>query len=222
MNQEEIKSPDTITLKELQSELKKINKKKASEEVYWWLNENIVNYIDTHQKYFSLSFLAHEEMMPEMAKVEHLCTRFNAVELSMADGETFEKALEREDVTEEGKMQDCINDFMEDIRDLMEKNKKRSEELFKALSNYYEVVGFYKKNPLVKELQGYIKIEYLSFENMELDVTKTPLVPVCDDDGKIVDYRRDESKTETITKMPPAFTIDFGIEMWEDKKSFFL
>jgi len=224
MNQEEIKpqeenqkSSPAITLEELQTELKKINKKKAAEEIYWWLKENINNYIDTHQTSYSLSFLAHEEMMPEMAKIEHLCTRFNAVEFKMGDGETFETALEREDVTEEGMMQECINDFMEEIRESMEKNKKKSEELFKLLSNFYEVVGFYKKSPLIKELKGYIKVEYLSFENMELDLTKTPLVPVLDDEGKIVNYRRDESKTETISKMPPAFTIDFGIEMWENK-----
>ncbi len=217
MNKEESKSPDTITLKELQEELKKVNKNKASEEVFWWLKENITNYIDTHQNYFSLSFLADEDKMPEMAKVEHLCTRFNAIELNLADGETFDKAIEREDVAEEGKMQEYINDFMEEIRVLMEKNKKKSEELFKDLSYYYTVVGFYKKSPLVKELHGYVKIEYFSFENMELDVTKTPLVPVYDDTGVVVNYRRDESKTETITKMPPAFSIDLGIEMWEDK-----
>ena len=121
------------------------------------------------------------------------------------------------EIKEEAKKQDLINDWMEEVLEIMNENEERKSELFKALGYYYEVIGFYKKSPISKKLEGYVKIDYLSFENMRVPVTKTPMKEIRNSSGEIVDYKRDEANTEVVAEMPPSFCIDFSIDFWEEK-----
>jgi len=206
-----------MNIEEMKRELSLINKIKIVDEIFWWLRENIVNYIDTHSYFYSLSFLSHEEKMSETAKVEHLFSQFNVVDMSQFEGMSEKEVMESYEMTQDALNQEAMNEFMEEVKELMTEDKENLKILFKAISEYYSVVGFYKNSPLVKELDGYIDIEYLSFENLTLDVTKTPLVPVYDREGNIVDYKKDTSKTETLANMPASFCIDMTINLWEEK-----
>lgn len=206
-----------MNIEEMKRELSLINKIKIVDEIFWWLRENIVNYIDTHNFSYSLSFLSHEEKMPETAKIEHLFSQFNVIDMSQFDGMSEKEIMESYEMTQDALNQEAINEFMEEVKDLMIEDKENLKILFKAISEYYSLVGFYNNSPLVKKLDGYIDIEYLSFENLTLDVIKTPLIPVYDREGNIVDYKKDDSKKETLTNMPESFCIDMTINLWEGK-----
>lgn len=207
-----------MTFEEFKSEMDKINKERVADEIFWWLKDNILTYIDTYKNSYSLSFLSHEEKMLETSKMEHLCYQLKPIEVSMGDFDSLAEALDSDpEIIEDSKKQDLINDWMEGVLEIMNENEERKLELFKALGYYYEVVGFYKKNPISKDLEGYVKIEYLSFENMRVPVTKTPMKEVRNDAGEIVDYKRDEANTEVVAEMPPSFCIDFSIDFWENK-----
>lgn len=207
---------------ELRSALSDVDKSKIAAEIFWWLKENIVNYIDTHNFTYSLSFLAHEEKMPETAKIEHLFSKFNAVDMSKFEGMSEKEIFESEEITKDAENQEEMNLFMESVRTTMIENKDLLADYFKELSEYYKVVGFYRDTPLVKSLDGYIDIEYLSFENITVEVTKSPLIPIYDSDGHIIDYKKDDSKKETLEKMPASFCIDLTINLWEEKNEFSL
>jgi hypothetical protein len=207
-----------MTLEEFRSEMDKIDMGLVADEIFWWLKDNILTYVDTYKRAFSLSFLSHEEKMPETSKMEHLCYQLKPIEVSMGDFSSLKEALDSDpEIIEDSKKQDLINDWMDRVLEAMNENEEKKTDLFKALSYYYEVVGFYKKNPIAKELEGYIKIDYLSFENMRVPVTKTPMKEIKNDAGEVVDYQRDEENTEVVAEMPPSFCIDFSIDFWEKK-----
>lgn len=207
-----------MTFKEFKEEMGKIDQSKVADEIFWWLNDNILTYIDTYKKSYSLSFLSHEEKMPETAKMEHLCYQLKPIELGSKEFDSLDDFINNDpEIKEEAEKQDLINSWMESVQDIMNDDEEKKNSIFKALSYYYEVIGFYKKDPVTKDLEGYVRIDYLSFENMRVPVTKTPMKAVKNSDGEIVDYVRDEEGTEIVAEMPPSFCIDFSIDFWESK-----
>lgn len=200
-------------------ELMNVDKQKAAQELLWWLTEKIVSYIDNHQTSYTLSFLADREKMPELSKVEDLGYSLTTIELSADDAADFDKEIEEnEDVKREGKMIKLMNSFMKDVRELALEDKEAMEKFFRALLYYYSTVAFYKGKPISKDMGGYIDLQYFSFENMSMQITKVPLIPVKNDKGEIIDYKRDSSKKEIVGEMPPAFAVDFEIVFWEKKE----
>jgi hypothetical protein len=210
-------------IEEFVLELEKIDKNKISDEIFWWVKENILSYIDTMRTSYSLDFLADEQLMPETAKLEHLCYQLDPTDIDLdtmntdSQADSIEEALKNPELIEETAKQESINEFMDSIRNIMTDNSEKREEIFSALSYFYDVVGFYDKKPIVKNLKGYVAIDYLAFENIRVPVTKTPMTPVYNEEGEVIDYKRDESKTEIVAEKPPAFSIDFSIDFWEDK-----
>jgi uncharacterized protein (DUF2164 family) len=211
-----------MELQEFKAELLKIDKQRVAEEIIGWLTRKVDTYIDNHQAQYNLSFLS-DDQMPETLKVEALGNTLDAIEISTEEIANLEKEIEEnEEVKKESELIDCLREFMDDIRSLMIENEDGMKSFFVALSKYYSTVAFYKNKPINKDLAGYINLEYIGFENIKMDVFKTPLVPVYNSKREIVDYKRDETKRELVTKMPPAFAIDFGIEFWENKEDFSL
>ncbi len=212
-----------MELLEFKSKLEEIDKYLVAKEVVWWLVNKIPTYIDNHQTTYTLSFLSDEQNMKETSKAERLGNSLNAIELDASELANFDEEIENNlEVKKESEMIDLLKDFMEDVRGVIIENKEWMEEFYKALSFYYSTVAYYKAKPISKDLKGYIEIEYLGFENVKMDVYKTPLVPIKNTDGEIVDYKRDESKKELISKMPPSFCVDFGIVFWETQEEFSL
>lgn len=212
-----------MELLEFSAELEKVDKRKVAEEILWWLIEKIDTYIDNHQTEYTLSFLADTEKMPETCKVEKLGYTLTTVEIATNDVLNLEKEIENNpDVKRESEIVDCLRRFMEDVKELIVEDKEGMKRFFDALSKYYSTVAFYREKPVNKKLDGYINLQYLGFENMKLDVTKTPMIPIFNEEGEIIDYKKDKSKTEVVAKMPPAFAVDFGIEFWENKDEFSL
>jgi hypothetical protein len=147
-----------------------------------------------------------------------LCYQLKPIEVAVGDVKTLEEFIETDpQVKEDSKKQEMINSCMNGVLEEMMCDKENKEKYFKALSYYYEVVGFYKRNPVSKSLDGYVSIDYLSFENIRVPVTKTPMIEIKNDDGEVVDYKRDEANTKVVAEMPPSFCIDFSIDFWENK-----
>ena len=207
-----------MTFEEFKSQIDKMSKVNVANEIYWWLKDNILTYIDTYKNSYSLSFLAHEEKMVETAKVEHLCYQLKPIELSLGDFKALTEALDSDpEIVEDSKKQDLINEWMDGVLEIMNENEQMKSEFFEALVYYYEIVGFYENNPVAKKLQGYVSIDYLSFENMRVPVTKTPMKEIKNEAGEVIDYMKDEANMEVVAEMPPSFCIDFSIDFWEDK-----
>jgi hypothetical protein len=205
--------------KEFKKELTKINKNKAAEELMWWLNEKIETYIDNHLTTYSLSFLADQEKTPELHKIEALGYSLTAIQVSSENLVNLEDEIENnEEVASESHKIKLLNSFMEEIKEIAINDKKRMDDFFNSLLFYYSTVAFYKGKPVSKDMNGYIDIQYFSFENISMDVFKTQLIPVYNKGGEVIDYKKDDSNKTLVGSMPPSFVIDFEIVFWENKQ----
>lgn len=204
----------------LAEEIKTFGEKTLADEIVWWIVNNVVNFISTETVNFSLSFLAHEEKMPEMARLEALCREIDTMEIDVTgDADQMMNELESNpEIEASAKMQQMVIDLLERVRLFLEDYEDGKKLVMDAFSFYHDFVGINVKTreEILRKLDGYVSFDYLSFENIESTLTKTPMNPVFDEEGRVIDYVRDESKKETL-RMPPSFCIDFTVELWEDK-----
>lgn len=213
-----------MELCELEAKLECFDKKKIADEIVWWIVENVPNFIDTQRTSYSLSFLAHEEKMPEMAQLEMLCREIDKIEIEVSgEMDQMSDLVENDpEIAKAAEMQQAIIDFMEDVREIMTGEEDEDNEyktrIKKSFSFYQDFVGVNIETgeEITKDMDGYVSFEYLSFENVDMTVTATAMVPVLDSDGRLVDYKRDESQSK-VMEMPSSFCIDFKIQLWENK-----
>jgi hypothetical protein len=204
---------------ELRVEVDSLSKSAIAKEVSWWLCENVKNFIDTNKTSYSLSFLAHEEMMPQMAKLEALCRQIDNIEIE-GDGtdDQISRMIEDNDEVEEAsKMQVIVIDFLEDVRLVLSEDEELTNDVLKAFSYYKDFVGFDEQGKdITRPLTGFVEFSYLSFENSEMSVTITSKIPVLDSMGRLKEYKIDKENEKTL-EMPASFCLDIVVQLWEDK-----
>ena len=211
----------SITVEEAQKTVNGLDVKKMSDEVYWWLTSKVEEYVDSHKADYYLTFLSDEEHMPEMAKLEALCRELqNTVKVDLSGGNTdaiIKQAFEENaDVQEESEITEMVVNALEKVRLAMIDDKEKLQELFDRISFFYKLVGVFRGTPVKKDLQGYVRIDYLSFENVEMMIKTTPMREVKNEEGETIDVVKDESASEVQT-MLPSFTIDLLVDIWEDQ-----
>lgn len=207
-----------MTTEDFINQLEEIDKGKVGNEIFWWLKENITNYVDTQHKIYYLSFLSDEEKMPETTKIEKLCNTMSPIETTESELGTLTEAIENNaDIVEDSKKQEAVNEFLDLVLQNMNENERQKDDLFRALCYYYEVIGFYKSSVVTEKLNGYVSIDYLSFENVRMPVTRTPMKAVKNEAGEIVDYIADTENVVIVADKPPSFAVDFSVNFWEDK-----
>lgn len=204
---------------ELKDKLASLDKAKVASEVIWWICENVKNFVDTKQHSYALSFLAHEEKMPETARLEALCRQIDNIEIE-STGDVNQMAEEVEnnpEVAKAAEMQTMIVDFLEDVRGILCADDQAGQDVMKAFAYYQDFVGYTEKGEDIKRpLNGFVEFKYLSFENADMSITITPKTPVCDKQGRLLEYKRDPANAKTI-EMPASFCLDLVVQLWEDK-----
>lgn len=90
--------------------------------------------------------------------------------------------------------------------------KARIEELFKKMKYYYELTGFRNGEPVFRELKGYLKIERFDFDAIETPVEVTQKIPIVEN-GEVVGM---EDMGKVTYMLPPGFTLELNIVLWED------
>ena len=228
MSEEVVKRVDedalelTITAEEASEIIASLDASQASTEVFWWLTSKVTDYVDSHKNDYYLTFLSDEEHMPVMAKLESLCRELqNTVKIDLSEvadtDDVIKQAFEdNEEIDEESKITEMVVAFLEKVREIMSEDKERLQALFETISHFYKMVGVFRGTPVKKDLQGYVKIEYLSFENVEMMIKSTPMREVKNEEGETIDVVKDESASEVQT-MLPSFTIDLLVDIWEDQ-----
>lgn len=208
-----------MEIKDFIKELNQIDKNKVSKEIFNWIIKSKDSYIDTHKTTYMINFMADPVNMPETLKIEQLATTLSKIEIKAGEEESFKDAIEsNEEVEEESVKQEALNNYLNEVCEIMSSDSDSLEKLFKELSFYYEMVGFSKDGkPITKELDGYVNVLYLSFENVDMELSRTPLIPVLDSDGRVVSYEKKESEREIIANLPPNFAFDMEISFWEKK-----
>ena len=208
-----------MTVEEFRSGISLLDKTTVAKETAWWIEDNVKNFIDTKQHSYSLCFLAHEEKMPEMAKLEALCRQIDDVDIEI-NGDVDQLSYELEnnqDVSDSAEMQEMAIDFLEEVRGILCDDQELTAGVMKAFAYYYDFVGYTESGEdITRPLTGFVEFTYLSYENADMSVTITAKIPVLDSLGRLKDYKLDKENAKT-TKVPASFCIDLVVQLWEDK-----
>ena len=193
-----------ITSTEIQKLAKKIDIKKASEEMLGWLIDNVEQYIDNKETVFSLYFPVDKVNLDKMNQIFNL-------------GSLYQN-FENEKIKEERECIKELDDVVELIKKEMVDNKDLLEKLFKKLVYYYEMIGFnIKTGPVIQDMDGYIIIKKFFYEPIGMDLTVTKRYNKMNTDGTL---SAADKEPEIIKKehIPEGFVVEIEIKKWPKQK----
>ena len=193
-----------ITSTEIQKLAKKIDIKKASEEMLCWLIDNVEQYIDNKETVFSLYFPVDKVNLDKMDQIFNL-------------GSLYQN-FENEKIKEERECIKELDDVVELIKKEMVGNKELLEKLFKKLVYYYEMIGFnIKTGPVIQDMDGYIIIKKFFYEPIGMDLTVTKRYNKMNTDGTL---SAADKEPEIIKKehIPEGFVVEIEIKKWPKQK----
>ena len=193
-----------ITSTEIQKLAKKIDIKKASEEMLGWLIDNVEQYIDNKETVFSLYFPVDKVNLDKMDQIFNL-------------GSLYQN-FENEKIKEERECIKELDDVVELIKKEMVDNKDLLEKLFKKLVYYYEMIGFnIKTGPVIQDMDGYIIIKKFFYEPIGMDLTVTKRYNKMNTDGTL---SAADKEPEIIKKehIPEGFVAEIEIKKWPKQK----
>ncbi len=202
-----------MNVEEVEAILGEVDKKELSREVFRWLKDNIEEYIDNHKKEYYVSFMADEEKHPQLFKIQDIYKNMNSIKIELSEGEDFEKDVnkiieENDQVDEENIIAKKVSEFLEEVKGIMSSDEENIKDFYDKISFYYTIAGFYKGRPIKKEADGTIKIDYLNFENMDMEIYKRSF-SINDENEKVYDEK------EVIDTLLPAFAVDFRLMIWD-------
>ena len=190
---------------EIQEMAKNIDIKKASEEVFNWLIDNVEQYIDNKETVFSLYFPVNKVELQKMDQIFNLGSLY----------------LNFEDEKWSKEERECIKGLdavVELIKKEMISNKELLEKLFVRLVYYYEMVAFsMKTGPVIQDMDGYVSINKFFYEPIGMDITVTKRFNKKNPDGTL---EATDKKPEVIKKehIPEGFVIEIEIKKWPKQK----
>ena len=220
------KSPEEIL-----SEARKIDTELVSNEVLDWLIKNVEYYIDNQTKEFKIDIIIDGESdppMPETRKLQNLFRQIpddsDVIKLSdiksrnlfddlssgnidIEAGDKFDGIIRLKDQLDEISIE-CLNKIRE--------NHAKREKLFERLSYFYEMMGVYKGEALLRQLNGAVEINKFEYEQFSVDVkVEAPAFQVQNAEGETTNIQLD-SKSYTI---PEGFTIWLEIAFTTNSKA---
>jgi len=210
-----------MEIAELQKIIEDISPEELASEFLEWLIQNVEQYMDNHKTQFILNISPKEAGgMPLAERIEELYLGLDDenVEISMKGDEEFDwGSLDeetRKSIEEETKKLMVLHELVEKAYKSLLADADGLSRLFKALSYYYELVGFRDGIPIEKELGGRVNIGAFHYEAVSVPVEIKGKQPVYNENGDLVEVREVAGATYII---PPSFVIDLEVEMFEKR-----
>lgn len=201
-------------LKVITDKASDINTTLVANEILDWLTVNVEQFIDNTVKTFKIDIVLDgdsEPPMPETRKLQNLYRDIpndeelvNVKDIMKADGTIDMKKFNSKSVNAAAKTRIAINEVCEECLAKMQHEKEKLQKLYERMIFYYEMVGFHKGSPLLREISGGVNIIKFEYEAFSMDVkVQSPTYKIQREGGE-VDTIESETKEYNI---PEGFTI---------------
>ena len=173
-----------------------------SNEILTWVTANVEQFIDNQKKAFKLDLIVNSEIMPETSRLQELYLSIPYVE-SLDD--VLSQADKKQKEQEANQCREKLDEITKSIFLHMKGNKEALDTLFKRMSFYYEMKGFYNGKPLIKNLSGAVDIANFEYENFSMGVRiNAPSFKIAKEDGN----------QQLINGQEKAYIIPEGFSVW--------
>jgi len=210
----------------------KINKDFVATEILGWINNNVENFIDNHEKVFKLDlhlpFYVKEmqnaytlqelfkEIPDDSEAIEVDLTGMGNIDIDQIDKDAAREALGESDDEILKPILECrehLNKIVEDIHKNIQSKEGLKEQIFKKMIYYYELQGIHNGERIVKELEGLVEITEFNYDAFSMNVSVTPK-EVRDEEGNVLVEAREAVKYT----IPESFSLTLEIS-FRDKKN---
>jgi hypothetical protein len=212
--QMKLTNKESASLEEIAEDGRKIDTDKVANEILDWLIVNVEQFIDNQVKTFKIDLIIDGESnppMPETRKLNDLYRHIpddnnlvNAKDIFRADGTINMKKMNTKSANQAAKIRGCLNEITQECFNKIQTNCEKLKKLYERMIFYYEMIGFHKGTPLLREISGAVNIIKFEYEAFSMDVqVKSPTYQIQRENGE-VDTIESEAKEYTI---PEGFTV---------------
>jgi hypothetical protein len=205
---------NTVDLEKIIDLGRQINTTQVANEILDWLIANVEYFIDNQTKTFKIDLILDEKLsstMPETTKLNSLfrhipddSTLVSSKDIFRKDGTINMRKLNTKAISEATLVRNNLNEIVQDCFSKMQDSKEKLQKLYERMIFFYEMVGVYKGNPLLREIEGAVNIIKFEYEAFSVDVNvKSPTFKIQREDGT-VDTIEAENKEYTV---PEGFTV---------------
>lgn len=191
-----------------------IDTDKVANEILDWVIANVEQFIDNQTRTFKLDLIIDGESVPPMPETTRLQNLYrhipqdedliNAKDVFRDDGTINMKKMNTKSVNQAAKVRVSLNDVVQECFKKMQANEQKLKMLYDRMSFFYEMTGFYKGAPLLREISGAVNIVKFEYEAFCMDVkVQSPTYKIQREDGS-VDTVESETKEYTV---PEGFTV---------------
>jgi hypothetical protein len=221
-----MKTKNKIDFENIIDEAKNINTEKVSNEILEWLITNVEYFIDNSVKTFKVDLIIDGESNPPMPEARKLNDLYRSLpndsdlveakDVFKKNGTIDMKKLNSKSINEASEIRNILDEVTNKCMIKMQHNEEKLNQLYKRMIFFYEMVGFYKGSPLLREISGAVNITKFEYEAFTVDVkVKSPTYQIQREDGDIEMFHA-EDKNYTIQE---AFTVWIEIAFSPKAKS---
>lgn len=204
-----------VSFEEIVNEALQINTAKVGEEILDWLIANVENFIDNQVKTFKIDLIINGEAvppLPETTKLNELFRRIpedndlvDAKDVFRADGTINMRKLNTKSVTQAAKVRNVLNEVTQECLYKLQANEEKLKHLYERMIFFYEMIGFHKGSPLLREISGAVNITKFEYEAFSMDVqVQSPTYQIQRKDGTV----------DTIESATKNYTVPEGFTVW--------
>jgi len=203
------------SLEEIAVEARKIDTNKVANEILDWLIVNVEQFIDNQVKMFKIDLIIDGESnppMPEARKLNDLYRHIpededmiNAKDVFRANGTINMKKMNTKSLNQAAKIRNCLNEITQECFEKIQIQEEKLNKLYERMIYYYEMIGFHKGSPLLREINGAVNVTKFEYEAFSMDVqVKSPTYKI----------QRENGTVDTIESGAKSYTIDEGFTVW--------
>lgn len=197
------------------NEGKQIDTNKVGNEILDWLIANVENFIDNSVKTFKIDLVINgtsEPPMPETTKLNDLYRNIpqdeqlvDVKDVFRKDGTINMRKLNTKAANKAAKVRMALNEITQECLDKIQDNKEKLHKLYERMIFYYEMIGFHRGSPLLREISGAVNITKFEYEAFSMDVqVQSPTYKIQREDGSV----------DTIESETKAYTVPEGFTVW--------
>jgi len=210
------KESDNInTLEDISELSQKIDTNKIANEILDWLIVNVEQFIDNQTKTFKIDLVIDGESVPPMPEARRLNDLYrhipndedmvNSKDIFKKDGTVNMKKMNTKSLNQAAKTRECLNEVTQQCFYKIQANEEKLKKLYERMIFYYEMIGFHKGSPLLREISGGVNIIKFEYEAFSMDVqVKSPTYKIQREDGTV----------DTIEPGAKNYTVPEGFTCW--------
>lgn len=207
-------SKEKANLENIPTTAREIDTDKVANEILDWLIVNVEQFIDNQTKTFKIDLIIDGESNPPMPEARRLndlyreipedSSMVNFKDVFKSDGTINMKEMNTKSVNQAAKVRCCLNEITQECFYKIQANKEKLNKLYERMIFFYEMIGFYKGNPLLREISGAVNVTKFEYEAFSMDVkVKSPTYKIQRENGTI-DTIEPEDKEYTVSE---SFTV---------------